>query len=72
MLVLTRKAGEDVVIDSKIRVTIVAVSGHTVRLGFEAPEEVLIFRDELENQRHGLEMSPARCPRSANRGNGCR
>jgi carbon storage regulator len=72
MLVLSRRAGEDVVIDSKIRVTIVAINGQSVRLGFEAPEEVLIFRDELENQRHGLEMSPAHCPRSAYRGNRCR
>ncbi len=47
MLVLTRKIGEEIVIDGDIRVTILAVRGNQVRLGFQAPPHVSIFRQEL-------------------------
>lgn len=55
MLVLSRKLGEQVVIGNCIYVTVVAVRGNQVRLGFSAPEEVSIRREELgpclENER---------------------
>lgn len=47
MLVLSRKVGETVVIGEQIRVTVVAVQGNQVRLGFSAPQDVRIFREEL-------------------------
>jgi carbon storage regulator len=47
MLVLSRKLGETVVIGEQIRVTVVAVQGNQVRLGFSAPDDVRIFREEL-------------------------
>ena len=47
MLVLSRKVGETVVIGEHIRVTVVAVQGSQVRLGFAAPDDVRIFREEL-------------------------
>jgi carbon storage regulator len=47
MLVLSRKLGEEVVIGDNIRVTVVAIWGNRVRLGFEAPAEMLIRREEL-------------------------
>jgi carbon storage regulator len=47
MLVLTRKPGEKVVIGNGISVTVVEVQGNRVRLAFEAPAEVRIFRAEL-------------------------
>jgi carbon storage regulator len=47
MLVLTRKIGEEIVIGGKIRVTVVAVRGNQVRLGFCAPDNVIIQRAEL-------------------------
>ena len=47
MLVLTRKIGETVVLGNSIRVTIVDLSPGTVRLGFEAPAEVSIYREEI-------------------------
>lgn len=57
MLVLSRKLGETVVIGEHIRVTVVAVQGNQVRLGFSAPDDVRIFREELV---HG--SSPASEP----------
>src|SRR5580704_14742366 len=47
MLVLTRKVGEQIVIDDNIRVTVLAINGHSIRLGFTAPPDVSIFRQEL-------------------------
>ena len=48
MLVLGRKIGEEVVIGDSIRVFIVDVRGDRVRLGFEAPREVPIYREESQ------------------------
>ncbi len=48
MLVLSRKATERIRLGDNIVVTVVRVSGDRVRLGIEAPPEVLVLRDELE------------------------
>ena len=40
MLVLTRRVGEEVMIGDSIRVKIVAIRGHQVRLGLVAPDQV--------------------------------
>ena len=48
MLVLTRKAGEELVIGDNIRVTINRVSGNRVTIGISAPEDVRIVRGELK------------------------
>ncbi len=57
MLVLTRKAGEGIIVGSDIRLVVLDVKGRQVRLGVEAPSTVQIHRDEVyarildENQR---------------------
>jgi carbon storage regulator len=53
MLVVTRKPGEAVVIGDSIRLTVVAVHGHQVRLGLTAPADVPIRRAELRRPRKG-------------------
>ena len=47
MLVLSRKAGESVLIDGGIRITVVAVRGKQIRLGVDAPKDVPVWREEL-------------------------
>lgn len=48
MLVLTRKAGERIVLpDLGITVVVHAVSGDRARLAFEAPRETRIYRQEV-------------------------
>ena len=47
MLVLTRKVQEQIQIGHNIKVTVVRVKGHSVRLGIEAPDNVRIVRGEL-------------------------
>jgi carbon storage regulator len=46
MLVLSRKVGEEIVIDGEIRVSIVRVRGNRVRLGIQAPADVSIRRQD--------------------------
>ena len=50
MLVLTRKAGETVMVGNSIRVIIIETSPGVVRLGFEAPDDVSIYREEIYEQ----------------------
>jgi carbon storage regulator len=47
MLVLSRKPQEKVVISGEITITVVAVIGGKVRIGIEAPANVVILRGEL-------------------------
>ena len=47
MLVLSRKVGEEIVIGDSIRVRVVAIQGNQIRLGFVAPRDVKISREEL-------------------------
>lgn len=48
MLVLSRKESERIRLGDSIVLTIVRVSGDKVRLGIEAPPDVLVLRDELK------------------------
>jgi carbon storage regulator len=48
MLVLSRKESEKIMLGETIVLTIVRVTGDRVRLGIEAPEDMLILRKELE------------------------
>jgi carbon storage regulator len=47
MLVLSRKAGEKVCIGRDITVTVLEAQGNRVRIGIEAPAQLLILREEL-------------------------
>lgn len=51
MLVLSRSTDQVIVIDGRIRVTVVGVSGDKVRLGFDAPPDVRIDRLEVHERR---------------------
>jgi carbon storage regulator len=47
VLVLTRRAGESIVIGDEVRVVVLDVRGDTVRLGIEAPRSVQVHRAEV-------------------------
>jgi carbon storage regulator len=47
MLLCTRKAGERIMIGDTVCVTVLAVQGNRVQLGFSAPEQISIQRQEL-------------------------
>jgi carbon storage regulator len=47
MLILRRKAGESIVLNGKITVTVLAVERERVKIGVDAPPEVSVVRQEL-------------------------
>lgn len=47
MLVLSRSAGESVMIGSDIVVTVLEVRGDVVRIGIDAPRSVRVHREEV-------------------------
>jgi carbon storage regulator len=51
MLVLTRKVGEQIVINEDIRITLVAIRGDRARLGIAAPRETVVDRREIHERR---------------------
>ena len=63
VLVLTRKAGESIVIANNIRVQVVEVAPGVVRLGIEAPREVSIVRAELHGEIEGANRLALAAPR---------
>jgi carbon storage regulator len=63
MLVLTRREGEEIVIEGKIRVTVVAVQGNRVRLGVVAPPTVSVDRSEIHQRRAAATDETLSCTR---------
>ena len=51
MLVLTRKLGQEIVIDGSISVKVLSISNGHIRLGIVAPRQVVVNRAEVEMRR---------------------
>jgi len=51
MLVLTRKVGEEIIIGDKIHITVVAIERGKVRIGIDAPKEIVVDRQEVHDKR---------------------
>ena len=47
VLILTRRVGESVMVSTEITVTVIAVKGHQVRIGINAPQEVEVPREDV-------------------------
>lgn len=47
MLVLSRKAGERILVGDDVAITIVRIGPNSVRVGIEAPRSTNIVREEL-------------------------
>lgn len=75
MLILTRKAGESIVIDGRIVVTITRLDGDVVKVGIDAPADVPVHRQEvyeeiqrsnqgalIRSQQHVPKLKPALSP----------
>lgn len=55
MLVLSRKVGEEIVVDGDIVLTVVEVSGNRVKIGIRAPRDKAVVRGELVGKGRDLE-----------------
>ena len=51
MLVLSRRPGEEIIINGNIRVTVVSVKGDRIRIGIDAPSDVPVDRAEIHARR---------------------
>ncbi len=49
MLVLSRKRDEQIVIGGQIKIVVVEIRGDKVRLGIEAPKEIPVHRQEVQD-----------------------
>jgi len=58
MLVLSRKESQRIRLGDSIVITIVKISGDKVRVGIEAPSNVLVLRDELEAREPATPSAP--------------
>lgn len=47
MLVLSRKVGESVMVGNSVKIEVVEIRGDKIRLGFTAPRDVSIHRQEV-------------------------
>lgn len=47
MLILTRRLGESITIGDKIRVSVLGIHGRQVRIGIDAPNDVVVHREEI-------------------------
>ncbi len=59
MLVLRRKAGEAIVLNQVIKIRVLGVEGDRVKLGIDAPPDVIVVREEL------IIEDPMNSPRAA-------
>ena len=62
MLILTRRAGETLVIGDGIEITVLGTKGNQVRLGVKAPRDVPVHRAEIyeriQHERVGVAVAP--------------
>ena len=71
MLNITRRRGERIVLGDDIFVSVLEVSGQTVRLGIDAPRSVRIYREEIwlevkaENEAAARAAAQAQLPEGA-------
>lgn len=57
MLILSRKKAERILIGNGIVISVVEIRGDRVKLGFDAPREVRIDREEIAGKREKREES---------------
>ena len=47
MLILTRKIGESILVGDNIRLVVLEIRGRQIRVGIEAPPDIVVLREEI-------------------------
>jgi carbon storage regulator len=58
MLVLRRKVGEAIILNDAIRITILAIDRYRVKIGIDAPPDVIVVLEELQYDTMPAPMTP--------------
>jgi len=72
VLIITRRAGERIMLGDDVRIEIMEVVGSSVRVGVEAPRSVPIYREEIwsavkEENQAAAAVESTKLPRRAAR-----
>jgi carbon storage regulator len=66
MLIVTRRAGEKIMLGDDIVVEVMEINGNTVRVGVKAPRSVPVYREEIWNvvmeENRAASLSPGDLP----------
>jgi carbon storage regulator len=64
MLVITRKASESFIIGDDIKIVILDINGDKVKIGIDAPKDIIILRSEVaETINNNIEAVSATMPK---------
>ena len=55
MLILTRRVGEALMIGDQTKIVVLGVKGSQIRLGINAPKDVMVHREEIYDKIQGSE-----------------
>ena len=55
MLILTRRVGEALMIGDQTKIVVLGVKGSQIRLGINAPKDVMVHREEIYEKIQGSE-----------------
>ena len=47
MLILSRRAGETIMVGDEVSITVLGIDGNQVRIGINAPREIAVHREEI-------------------------
>ncbi len=67
MLIVTRRAGEKIMLGDDIVVEVMEIAGNTVRIGIQAPRSLPVYREEIwdvvrAENRAAADAAPATLP----------
>ncbi len=54
MLVLTRRLGESLIVGDNIKITVEKISKSQIKIGIEAPKDVVVAREEVVKEENVL------------------
>jgi carbon storage regulator len=66
MLILTRRIGEVLIVGDEVKITVLGVRGHQVRIGVDAPKHISVHRKEIYDQVSQKDNPPADKPKEDN------